>query len=334
MIPARLLRVCLVGCLLATSLAALPFASPSPSPVEQAAAAQAAEKPGDKPADALVLPTERTITFTTDEVTWMSVDVSSDGRTVVFDVLGDLYTMPIAGGEATRIVGGLSFESQPTFSPDGKTIAFLSDRTGVENLWIADADGKNPRAITKDRKTNDRPQIMLSPAWTPDGEYLIVSKSRPPEPGTFGLFMYHRSGGTGVRVGSAPPPQPSPDAPPGPPAGPALNRMGATVSPDGRYVYYAQRTGTFTYNARFPLWQIYRHDRDTGDVMQVTNAQGSAMRPVLSPDGRFLVYGTRVQLDTALRVRDLTTGAERWLVRKVTRDDQESRASRDTLPRY
>ena len=343
MIPARLLRVCLVGCLLATSLAALPFASaptaPSPSsPIEQAAATQAAEKsaekPGDKPADALVLPTERTITFTTDEVTWMSVDVSSDGRTVVFDVLGDLYTMPIAGGEATRIVGGLSFESQPTFSPDGKTIAFLSDRTGVENLWIADADGKNPRAITKDRKTNDRPQIMLSPAWTPDGEYLIVSKSRPPEPGTFGLFMYHRSGGTGVRVGSAPPPQSSPDAPPGPPAGPALNRMGATVSPDGRYVYYAQRTGTFTYNARFPLWQIYRHDRDTGDVMQVTNAQGSAMRPVLSPDGRFLVYGTRVQLDTALRVRDLTTGAERWLVRKVTRDDQESRASRDTLPRY
>ena len=111
MIPARLLRVCLVGCLLATSLAALPFASaptaPSPSsPIEQAAATQAAEKsaekPGDKPADALVLPTERTITFTTDEVTWMSVDVSSDGRTVVFDVLGDLYTMPIAGGEATR----------------------------------------------------------------------------------------------------------------------------------------------------------------------------------------------------------------------------------------
>ena len=95
---------------------------------------------------ALVLKTERTIDFTTDEVTWMSVDVSPDGRTLVFDLLGDLYTLPIAGGAATRIVGGLSFESQPTWSPDGKTIAFLSDRTGVENLWIANADGSNPAA--------------------------------------------------------------------------------------------------------------------------------------------------------------------------------------------
>ena len=110
--------------------------------------------------------------------------------------------------------------------------------------------------------------------------------------------------------------------------------MGAVVSPDGRFVYYAQRSGTFTYNARFPLWQIYRHDRETGDLAQVTNAQGSAMRPVLSPDGKFLVYGTRYKTDTSLRVRNLETGAERWLVSPVTRDDQESRASRDTLPGY
>ena len=163
-------------------------------------------------------------------------------------------------------MGGLSFESQPTWSPDGKTIAFLTDRTGVENLWMADADGSNPRAVSKDTKTNDRPQIMVSPAWTPDGEFIVVSKSRPPEPGTFGLFMYHRDGGTGVRVGPAPPPQPSPDAPPGPPPPPPANKMGAVVSPDGRFIYYTQRTGTFTYNARFPLWQVYRHDRETGDV--------------------------------------------------------------------
>jgi len=301
---------------------------------QQGAAGQNQEPRADtaKP-ESLVLSTAETLEFTTDEVTWPSVDVSPDGRTLVFDVLGDLYTLPIDGGTATRIIGGLSFESQPRYSPDGKQIAFLSDRTGVENLWIADADGSNPRAVSKDGLTRDRPQIMTSPSWTPDGQYLVVSKSRPPDPGTFWLFLYHRDGGNGVRIGAAPPPQPGPDAQ-GPPPPPAPNRMGAVVSPDGRYVYYAQRSGSFTYNARFPLWQIYRHDRETGDDSQVTNAQGSAMRPLLSPDGKFLVYGTRYKTDTGLRVRNLETGGERWLVLPVTRDDQESRASRDTLPGY
>ena len=286
-----------------------------------------------KPAEGFTLKTAETIAFTTDEVTWMQVDISPDGRSILFDLLGDLYTMPISGGDATRIMGGLSFESQPTWSPDGKTIAFLTDRSGVENLWIADADGSSPRAVSKDGRTNDRPQIMVSPAWTPDGQYILVSKSRPPEPGTFGLFMYHRDGGTGVRVGPAPPPQQSPDAQ-GPPPAPPTNKMGAVVSPDGRFIYYTQRTGTFTYNARFPLWQIYRHDTETGDVTQITNAQGSAIRPALSPDGKWLVFGTRHKAHTGLRVRNLDTGAERWLAYPVTRDDQESRASRDTLPRY
>ena len=110
--------------------------------------------------------------------------------------------------------------------------------------------------------------------------------------------------------------------------------MGAVVSPDGRFVYYAQRNGTFTYNAQFPLWQVYRHDRETGDASQITNARGSAMRPMISPDGKWLVYGTRHKTQTGLRVRNIDTGAERWLIYPVTRDDQESRASRDTLPGY
>jgi Tol biopolymer transport system component/imidazolonepropionase-like amidohydrolase len=288
---------------------------------------------GNRSPETLILKTAETLEFTTEEITWPSVDVSPDGRTLLFDVLGDLYTLPIEGGQATRIIGGLSFESQPRYSPDGTTIAFLTDRSGVENLWVANADGSNPRAISKDQRTNDRPQIMVSPTWTPDGQFIVVSKSRPPEPGTFGLFMYHRDGGTGVRIGPAPPPPPGPDAQ-GPPPPPATNKMGATVSPDGRFVYYAQRNGTFTYNAQFPLWQVYRHDRETGDAAQVTNARGSAMRPVISPDGKWLVYGTRHKTQTGLRVRNIETGAERWLLYPVTRDDQESRASRDTLPGY
>ena len=52
----------------------------------------------------------------------MNVDVSPDGRTIVFDLLGDLYMMPIAGsghGLATRLTSGPAFDMQPRFSPDG-----------------------------------------------------------------------------------------------------------------------------------------------------------------------------------------------------------------------
>ncbi|HJO39817.1 MAG: amidohydrolase family protein [Vicinamibacterales bacterium] len=294
--------------------------------------ALAQEAEGEDEADdeeqTLVLEHDATLEFTIDEGTWMSLDVSPDGATIVFDLLGDLYTLPVAGGDATRIVGGMSFESQPRFSPDGRTIAFLSDRTGVENLWLADADGANPRAVTKDGLTKAAPQAMSSPAWTPDGEYLVVSKVRAPER-THALFMFHKDGGSGVRIGSAPPsasgtgPRPQP-----------LNRMGAVASPDGRFIYYAERSGSFTYNAQFPLWQVIRFDRDTGETATITNAQGSAMRPVLSPDGTQLVYATRFETETGLRVRDLETGEERWLILPVTRDDQESRASRDAMPGY
>src|SRR5688572_25311266 len=74
-------------------------------------------KPSDK---TLILERADTVSFATDEGTWMSLDVSPDGKTIAFDLLGDIYTLPIAGGEATRVIGGMSFESQPRFSPDGK----------------------------------------------------------------------------------------------------------------------------------------------------------------------------------------------------------------------
>jgi hypothetical protein len=91
---------------------------------------------------------------------------------------------------------------------------------------------------------------------------------------------------------------------------------------------------TCRYNAQFPLWQIFRFDRDTGEASPITNAQGSAMRPVVSPDGKKLVYATRFEGSTALRVRDLETSEERLLINNVTRDDQESRGTRDLMPGY
>ncbi|MFM8393732.1 MAG: amidohydrolase family protein, partial [Acidobacteriota bacterium] len=289
------------------------------------------EKPAPKKEELILKPAgpEAKVSFTTDEGTWLSVDVSPDGRTIVFDMLGDIYTMPIEGGAAKRIIGDMSFESQPKFSPDGQQIVFISDRSGAEQLWISKPDGSEPRAITKGRGAGML--MFLSPSWTADGNYILASKSERGI-GTFHVYLWHKDGGSGVSVGPPPPP-PTPGQDAGP-ARPQLNKMGAVASPDGRYIYWAQRTGSFSYNAQFPLWQIVRFDRDSGETATITNAPGSAMRPALTPDGKQLVFATRWQTRTALRVRDLETNQERWLIDRVTRDDQESRATRDTFPGY
>src|SRR5262249_12212383 len=291
------------------------------------------KKPDDKKdekKEELILKPEAKVSFTTDEGTWMSLDVSPDGQTIVFDLLGDIYTLPIAGGEAKRIVGDMSFEAQPKFSPDGKLIVFTSDRSGADQLWVCKPDGSDPKPITKGRGPGML--YFLSPSWTTDGAYILASKAERGI-GTFHVYMYHKDGGSGVSVGPPPPPPPTPGQQ-GPPPGPQLNKMGAVASPDGRFIYWAQRNGAFSYNAQFPLWQIVRFDRDTSETSTITNAIGSAMRPVLSPDGKHLVYATRYETRTALRVRDLETNQERWLINNVTRDDQESRATRDTFPGY
>src|ERR1051325_2342257 len=126
----------------------------------------------EKKEEGLPLKATDKIEFTTDEGTWMSLDVSPDGQLIVFDLLGDIYTLPTGGGEAKRIIGGLSFESQPKFSPDGKKIAFLSDRSGAENIWTCNVDGAEAVALTKGRNA-----AFLSPSWTPDGQYAIASRT-------------------------------------------------------------------------------------------------------------------------------------------------------------
>src|SRR5262249_40483623 len=146
----------------------------------------------------------REIDFDTSEGTWMSLSLSPDGKWIVFDLLGHIYRMPSEGGKAECLTqdSGVALNMQPRYSPDGRTIAFISDRKGQNNLWLMDANGKNPRAVFIDKT-----QRALSPVWTPDGNYIVVQRqgTRPGtgSPFSWTLAMYHKSGGAGVLLVAA-----------------------------------------------------------------------------------------------------------------------------------
>lgn len=283
--------------------------------------AAASEGSKAKENEGLPLAPTRRIEFETDEATWLSLDVSPDGRSLLLEIAGDLYTLPIEGGEARAVLTGPPFESQPRFSPDGTWVAFLSDRNGAENVWIAKPDGSGARKLSDDKDAE-----FASPAWSADGRYVIASRTNWGQ-ATYELWMYHVDGGAGVQLTKA---KPDPKTP----RSQRSNALGAVASRDGRYLYYSRKNGGFQYNATFPLWQIARMDLRSGDEDILTQEQGSAIRPLLSPDGSKLVYGTRFDAETGLRIRDLSTGADRWLRYPVQRDDQESAFTRDLLPGY
>ena len=265
-----------------------------------------------------LIPT-RPLVFTTDEGTWLSLDLSPDGKTIVFDLLGDLYTISATGGAATRITSGSGFDGQPRWAPDGNAIVFVSDRSGSENLYVVGPDGKNLRAVT-----SGRGMAYVSPDWTPDGQYIVVSRSND-------LWLYHRNGGSGLRLTGAAPVREG--AGPGGGNAPA-NFMGASVSPDGRYVYASARTGPAGYNQMMGTTQVVMYDRETGRLATRTLNLGTGFRPAVSPDGKWLAYASRQMAVTGLKLRELSSGDERWLARDIQRDDIESRGSRDLLPGY
>jgi Tol biopolymer transport system component/imidazolonepropionase-like amidohydrolase len=273
--------------------------------------ALALQSAGAQPEKTLPLEPTRRLEFTTHEGSWLSIDVSPRTGEIVFDLLGDLYLLDAHGGSARRLTDGQPFDSQPRFSPDGARVCYLSDAGGAEQVWIMNADGSGRRPLTQGSR-----QLFASPAWTRDGRYIVVSRAQRLR--AYELWMYHVDGGSGVQITKQA----------------EQNALGAVASPDGRYLYYASRTGTATWNITLPLWQIERRDLLTGDRRTLTALPGSAMRPAISPDGRRLVYGTRLLNDTELRMRDLGEGSDVRLAYPVQHDEQEAAATRDLLPGY
>ncbi|MEM6397262.1 MAG: amidohydrolase family protein [Bacteroidota bacterium] len=252
------------------------------------------------------------VKFSTDEGTWMNVDVSPDGQTIAFDLLGDIYTLPIDGGQAKAIRQGLAWEVQPRFSPDGSQLLFTSDAGGGDNIWVMDVDGSNARQITEESF-----RLLNNAVWTPDGQYLVARKHFTSQRslGAGEMWMYHIIGGSGIQLTERKNDQQDVNEP--------------SVSTDGRYVYYSEDMypgGYFQYN-KDPNSQIYvikQYDRQENKVKTILSGPGGACRPQISHDGKRLAFVRRVRTKSVLMVHELETGQTFTLHDSLSKDQQEA----------
>lgn len=276
---------------------------------------------------ALPMKPARTLDYEVSSGTFMSLAISPDGKTILFDMLGEIYAVPAKGGRAVPVATGMAFEVQPTFSPDGKWIAYVSDRSGGDNVWIARTDGSGARRISDE----DDGAVRTSPEWSADGKSVYVSRYRI-RIDRYELWQHPVDGGPGELVAPA---KLKDDAP----RAAWQSTLGASASRDGQYLYYARRTGDLSFDEPVP-WTIVRRTLATGAEETVIGSSGGReaggetfFRPAISPDGKLLAYATRRMAETRLRVRELATGIDRDLG-PAPLDLMNGAAWLDLIPRY
>ena len=302
-------------------------APPVPGPVEPPAlpappAAAAATEPAEPPKWDVQNPPgpSRDVPIDVTRGTWMSLDVSPDGQTIVFDMLGYIYVMPVSGGEARAIASGVAWDMQPKWSPDGRHIAFTSDRAGGDNIWIMEADGSNPTQVSKESF-----RLVNQPEWSPDGEFLVGRKhfTSSRSLGAGEMWMWHRSGGGGVQMTERRTQQKDTGEP--------------AFSPDGRYLYFSDDAtpgATFEYSkdVNEQIYIIRRLDRETGDIDAYITGPGGSIRPTPSPDGQSIAFIRRVRYQSVLYVMDIESGRETPVFSALDRDLQETWAIHGVYP--
>ncbi|MCF1439764.1 MAG: amidohydrolase, partial [Shewanella sp.] len=260
------------------------------------------------------------VTINVDEGTWMNLSMSPDGKYIVFDLLGDIYRIPAKGGKAEVLDSGIAWQMQPVYSPDGKYIAFTSDEDGGDNIWVMDADGNNPRAVTTETF-----RLLNSPAWSPDAQYLVARKhfTASRSLGAGEVWLYHVAGGTGVKLTERPNEQKDLGEP--------------AYSPDGRYIYFSQdatpgKTFHYSKDSVKGIYKIKRYDTQTGDIEVLIQGTGGAIRPTPSPDGNKLAYIKRDGFQSSLYLLDLKSGETQKLFGELDRDMQETWAIHGVYP--
>jgi Tol biopolymer transport system component/imidazolonepropionase-like amidohydrolase len=271
------------------------------------------------------------------EGTWISVDVDPSGSEIVFDLLGDLYVMPITGAAGPdqfpeKLTSGIAWDMQPRFSHDGRWIAFTSDRNGKsgkagDNIWIIERKTKELRQVS-----NESFRLLNGPAWSPDDLYIVARKhfTSRRSLGAGEMWMFHRDAASlnamaGVQLTKRPNDQKDVNEP--------------VFSPDGRYLYYSQDSSpgdTFQYDkdSNGQIYTIKRLDLDKGETDSYITGPGGSCRPTPSPDGKTIAFVRRLGPKTGLHLFDTESGAVRLVYDRLERDMQEAWAIHGVYPAF
>lgn len=281
-------------------------------------------------------PDRERVEIDTRRVTWASVDVTPDGETLIFDLLGDLYALPVDGGSARRLTTAAmdvsapsisselrlpaseAFDVQPRVSPNGRRIVFISDRNGTDNLWVINRDGSGAVRIS-----NENGVALNSPAWAPDGDHIVVRRSGSLRTGELWRYPVEPD-----QIPSSGHPLTDVDE--------LIDAQGPVFGPDGQHLYFAAPFGVEPpRQLRRETWQIGRLKLATGDIKKVTDRENGAVRPRLAPDGTLLAYATWNEKKPSLVLRNLDTDEERVLTRNVERNLQDMYLTHlDLFPGY
>jgi imidazolonepropionase-like amidohydrolase/Tol biopolymer transport system component len=265
---------------------------------------------------------KRSIKIDVTEGTWMSLDVSPDGKTLAFDMLGDIYTVPTTGGTAKNIASGFAWEFQPRFSPDGSRLAFTSDRAGGDNIWTMAVDGSDMQQVT-----DESFRLLNNPTWHPSGDFIAARKhyTTSRSAGVGEIWLYSTEGGSGVQLVERP-------------SEAHQKELGEPMfTPDGKGLYYSQNITPgpifeYAQDSNTELFQIKRYDMETGETDVAAGGAGGAVRPTPSPDGKYLAYVKRVRAESKLFLKDIESGEERMIFDHLDQDMQETWAITGVYP--
>ena len=169
----------------------------------------------------------------------------------------DIFRVPGPEGSGTvsRLISSTRQELAPRYSADGRHVAFVSDRTGFEEIWVSDSDGQNARQVT----SFGGPSVG-SPRWAPDGESIAFDSTAG---GQAAIYIVAVSGGAVRKIT---------------PAG--VSSVRPSWSRDGQWVYFGSNQGD--------TWQIRKTTPRGGAVIQVTRHGGR--EAFEGPSGRFVYY--------------------------------------------